>query len=177
MHERTENISFSQPFSLFPSGLILISSSPRFSLSYPPVVTPRNPICFSADQYDADVTRCKYRDHLLPVIYQTVRADITLYISISCLSVVYLTLYPSKALARDIFPLLWSGQYKRGKRLWFHTHTLAGRSFSDGAWSPGVCGGGPLCFVCVCVCGFAVLHDLAGFLLLILCWYWHSEVE
>lgn len=115
MHERTENISFSQPFSLFPSGLILISSSPHFSLSYPPVVTPRNPICSSADQHDADVARCKYRDHLLPVIYQTVRADITLYISISCLSLLYLTLYPSKALAHDFFPCSGQVSLKGGK--------------------------------------------------------------
>lgn len=31
--------------------------------------------------------------------------------------------------------------------------------------------------LCVCVCvWFAVLNDLAGFLLLILCWFWHSGI-
>lgn len=82
----------------------------------------------------------------------TLLEQTSFYISKSCLPLLYLSLCPSKALARDIFPLFWSGQYKKGEKLWLHMHALAGKSFSDGAWSPGVCGVGPLCFMCVWFC-------------------------
>lgn len=103
------------------------------------LVTPGNPICFSADQHDADVTRCEYRDHLLPLIY--LGADITMSISVSRLSCLYLCLYPSKALARDVFP--FSGQVSMRIARVLHAYTdwrdRERARVIDGAWSPEVC--------------------------------------
>ncbi len=160
-----ENIGFSLPSSLFPSGLILISWSPHFSLS----------LSSCSHSWKLNVSQPNNMTQMWPgantetICYHWFST--LLEQTSSCISLNIVCLFSISLLI--LLRLLHVTSFACSS--WVSIHTLAGRSFFDGAWSPGVCGVGPPCFY-VCV-WFAVLHDLAGFLLLILCWYWHSEVE